>query len=313
MLYRNRNSRVTVFAPAKLNLFLKVLGQRVDGYHELETLMVSVGLYDTLVLTDPLIGVEADRAPVGVTHGQLHLVCRDAGPRGGQRRQLPPAGPENLVFRAAKLLRDISGTTRSARIELVKRIPLAAGLAGGSSDAAATLCGLNQLWELGLSIPELQRLGARLGSDVPFFLCSTSAAICRGRGEVIEPLPLRARFWFVIAHPQSGLSTADVYRHCRPSPIAWSAPQLASHLALGCLPQAADLFHNSLQEPAERLCPDVTRLKTAFARQPFAGHMMSGSGTSYFGMCRSRRQALQLAARLKASRLGDVFVVSNRP
>jgi 4-diphosphocytidyl-2-C-methyl-D-erythritol kinase len=117
----------------------------------------------------------------------------------------------------------------------------------------------------------------------------------------------------VIARPQSGLSTADVYRHCRPSSISWSAPQLASQLAGGRLQEAAGLFHNALQEPAERLNPDVTRLKTAFARQPFAGHMMSGSGTSYFGLCRSRRQAQQLAARLKATRLGDVFVVSNRP
>jgi len=162
-------------------------------------------------------------------------------------------------------------------------------------------------------VTELQALGARLGSDIPFFLCSTSAAICRGRGEVVEPLPLRARFWFVIARPQSGLSTADVFRHCRPSSISWSAPQLADELARGRLQAAAGRFHNALQEPAERLSPDVTRLKTAFARQPFAGHMMSGSGTSYFGMCRSRRQAVQLAARLKATRLGDVFVVSIRP
>jgi 4-diphosphocytidyl-2-C-methyl-D-erythritol kinase len=210
-------------------------------------------------------------------------------------------------------LREHTGTTREARIELVKRIPMAAGLAGGSSDAAATLWGLNRLWNLGLSMDELMALGSRLGSDIPFFLCSTSAAICRGRGEIVEPLPLRARFWFVIARPPSGLSTADVYRHCRPSAIPWSAPQLADHLAGGRLQAAAGLFHNALQGPAERLNPDVTRLKTAFARQPFAGHMMSGSGTSYFGMCRSRRQARQLAARLKATRLGDVFVVSIRP
>ena len=333
MLYRVSTPHVTVFAPAKLNLFLKVLEKRADGYHELETLMLSVGLYDTLVLTDPLDLDDTGRDTTvdnsagtlrtgtlrtgtlgnGTSSGRLHLTCYDGGSQGGPRRELPGAGLDNLVLRAAQLLRDVSGTTRGARIELVKRIPLAAGLAGGSSDAAATLWGLNRLWGLGLSVPELQALGARLGSDIPFFLCSTSAAICRGRGEVVEPLPLRARFWFVIARPPSGLSTADVYRHCRPSPISWSAPQLARHLAGGNLQAAASLFHNALQEPAERLNPDVTRLKTAFARQPFAGHMMSGSGTSYFGMCRSRRQAVQLAARLKATRLGDVFVVSNRP
>lgn len=322
MLYRVSTTHVTVFAPAKLNLFLKVLGKRADGYHELETLMVSVGLYDTLTLSDesrPETGGNAvgghstgERAR-GSASGELQLTCYDGNSSSGCRRELPGAGQDNLVLRAAHLLREFTGTTRGARIELVKRIPLAAGLAGGSSDAAATLWGLNRLWNLGLSVSELMALGARLGSDIPFFLCSTSAAICRGRGEVVEPLPLRARFWFVIARPQSGLSTADVYRHCRPSPISWSAPQLAGELAGGRLQAAAGLFHNALQEPAERLNPDVTRLKTAFARQPFAGHMMSGSGTSYFGVCRSRLQARQLAARLKATRLGDVFVVSIRP
>jgi 4-diphosphocytidyl-2-C-methyl-D-erythritol kinase len=312
MLYRLSDTHVTVFAPAKLNLFLKVLEKRADGYHELETLMVSVGLYDTLDLTDDARDTTGHNS-TETSRGNLQLTCYDGGSQRKHRRELPGAGPDNLVWRAAQLLRDVTGTTRGARIELVKRIPLAAGLAGGSSDAAATLWGLNRLWDLGLSVTELQALGAKLGSDIPFFLCSTSAAICRGRGEVVEPLPVRGRFWFVIARPQSGLSTADVYRHCRPSPISWSAPQLASHLAGGRLQAAAGLFHNALQEPAERLNSDVTRLKTAFARQPFAGHMMSGSGTSYFGMCRSRRQAQQLAARLKATRLGDVFVVSNRP
>src|SRR5579872_6446056 len=312
MLYRVSTTQVTVFAPAKLNLFLKVLGKRADGYHELETLMVSVGLYDTLVLTHDSNDATGDHS-TETSRNRLRLTCCDGGSRGGTRRELPGTGSDNLVLRAAQLLRESTGTMRGARIELVKRIPLAAGLAGGSSDAAAALWGLNRLWGLGLSDSQLKALGARLGCDVPFFLCSTSAAICRGRGEVVEPLSLRGRFWFVIARPLSGLSTADVYRRCRPSSISWSAPELASHLADGKLQAAAGLFHNALQEPAERLNPDVTRLKTAFARQPFSGHMMSGSGTSYFGMCRSRRQALQLAARLRATRLGDVFVVSNRP
>src|SRR6185369_5748176 len=115
----------------------------------------------------------------------------------------------------------------------VKRIPLAAGLAGGSSDAAATLWGLNRLWGLGLSLLELQALAARLGSDIPFFLCSSSAAICRGRGEVVEPQPLPARFWFVVARPHLGLATADVYRHCRPSAVTWLARYVLERLARG--------------------------------------------------------------------------------
>ena len=117
----------------------------------------------------------------------------------------------------------------------------------------------------------------------------------------------------MIVRPATGLSTAEVYRHCRPSAVKWSATDLATQLARGRLAVAAGLFHNALQEPAERLNADVTRLRRAFARQPFAGHLMSGSGTSYFGLCRTRRQGQQLSARLKAARLGDVFVVSSRP
>ncbi len=301
MLCRGRSITVRVLAPAKLNLFLRVLGKRPDGYHELETLMLSVGLYDTLTLTDG-----AD--------GELRLACFDGAPRRRDvRRELPGAGGDNLVLRAAELLRNKTGCPRGARIELVKRIPMAAGLAGGSSDAAATLLGLNRLWQLGLSATELQLLGAELGSDIPFFLGSSPAAICRGRGEIVEPVPLPGRFWFVIARPPAGLSTAEVYRHCRPSSVTWCAADVVKHLARGRLMSAAGLFHNALTEPAERLSGDVTRTKAAFARQPFAGHSMSGSGSAWFGLCRSKPQAFHLAARLKAARLGDVFVASSRP
>lgn len=301
MLCRGRSITVRVLAPAKLNLFLRVLGKRPDGYHELQTLMLSVSLYDTLTLTD-------DPA------GELRLACFDGAPRRTDaRRELPGAGRDNLVFRAADLLRQKTGCSRGARIELIKRIPMAAGLAGGSSDAAAALLGLNRVWQLGLSSTELQLLGAELGSDIPFFLGPSPAAICRGRGEIVDPIALPGRLWFVIARPPTGLSTADVYRHCRPSSVNWSAEDVVRRLARGDLVRGAGLFHNALTEPAERLSGDVTRIKTAFAGQPFAGHSMSGSGSAWFGLCRSKSQAFHLAARLKAARLGDVFVASSRP
>lgn len=301
MLYRELTNSVRVDTPAKLNLFLNVLGKRSDGYHELETLMVTVGLHDTLEFRDD---------PAGI----ISLRCFDSASRSEETssRELP-AGAENLVYRAADLLRRESGIARGAQINLHKRIPLASGLAGGSSDAAATLVGLNRLWKLGLTPGELHSFAARLGSDIPFFLCSTSAAVCRGRGEIIEPLALPLGLHFVVARPPSGLSTAEVFRHCRSSQTARSVSHLAECLARGRVERAAKLFHNSLQEPAERLNAEVTRLKRAFTRLPFVGHQMSGSGTSYFGLCRSRRQALQLAARLRAARLGDVFVAQCRP
>lgn len=303
MLFQRQVSTVVVYAPAKLNLFLNVLGKRSDGFHELETLMLSVGLYDTLRLAEN-------------PSGDLDLRCVDVRPRSTSRavpdQQLPKT-QDNLVLRAASLLRESTGTRRGAHITLFKRIPLAAGLAGGSTDAAAALAGLNQLWGLGLSAGELQRMAAQLGSDIPFFLAEQPAAICRGRGEIIEPLRLPLRLHFVIARPRTGLSTALVFRHCQPGRAGWSAGELAENIKRGRLRRAAQLFHNTLQEPAESLNADVTQLKAAFSRQPFAGHLMSGSGTSYFGLCVNRRQAQHLASRLRATRLGDVFVAQSRP
>ena len=306
MLIRDEATAVVVGAPAKLNLFLEVLGRRTDGYHELETLMVTVGLYDTLRFT---------HSPTG----DLCLTCIDARSRlrpDAARDPLPlSTGTENLVIRAALLLKETTGTKLGAEIQLTKRIPLAAGLAGGSTDAAATLAGLNRLWKLGLSAVELQELGARLGSDVPFFLATggTGAAICRGRGELIEPVSLPQRLHFVIVRPRSGLSTAQVFKHCRPGSSGKRVQNLVCALQQGRLRNAAASLHNDLQSAAELLNADVTQVKRAFERMPFIGHLMSGSGTSYYGLCAHRRQAATLAARLRGARLGDVMTVRSRP
>lgn len=300
MLLRREEAFIVAAAPAKLNLFLKVLGKRADGYHELETVMVSVDLYDTLRFSPD-------------SSGSLSLRCDDSGANQETGSRAVPEGGDNLIVRAAELLRRETGVTSGARIELWKRIPMAAGLGGGSSDAAATLAALNLLWNLNLSSGELQSLAARLGSDIPFFLSSAVGAICRGRGEQIEPLSLPLSLHFVVARPKSGLSTADVYRHCRPASIPWSADDFVEALKSWRLRPVAGRLHNSLQEPAERLNADVVNLRNVFSTQPFLGHQMSGSGTSYFGLCATRRHAHRLAARIRAHRLGDVFIASSRP
>src|SRR5437868_14004366 len=158
---------LSLLAPAKVNLFLEVLGQRPDGFHELETLMVAVDLCDRLEFRPD-------------DSGALTLTCDDPG---------LTCGPDNLVLKAAEQLRRSTKETRGARIHLEKRIPMQAGLGGGWSDAAATLKGLNQLWRLGLADAELARLGAEVGSDVAFFF-SPGAAWCTGRGEKVEPVTL---------------------------------------------------------------------------------------------------------------------------
>ncbi len=297
MLFRHHGGTLSVWTPAKLNLFLEILGKRADGYHELETVMVTVGVFDTLYFTE----TDTD---------EICLTCHDTTSNGSEQNLLT-LGDDNLVVRAAKLLCRYIGDQRGVNIHLTKRIPVAAGLAGGSSDAAATLEALNRFWKLNLTSRELRDLAAQLGSDISFFIGNTRAAICHGRGEKVTPLSIPAGLHFVVVRPQSGLSTADVFRGCLASDQPFSADNLVSSLKKGNLGEAARYFYNALQKRAEHLNPDVTHLRERFSAQTVLGHMMSGSGTAYFGLCANRFQAQAVAARLRAMRLGQVHVASS--
>lgn len=316
MLLRQTGRTLVVHAPAKLNLFLKVLGKRSDGYHELETLMVTVGCYDTLRFREDDLSAspspKASAMPGEIQPPGIHLSCRWATAPTWSSDALP-TGRDNLVVRAAELLRQVTGTSQRVSIELTKRIPLAAGMAGGSSDCAATLFALNRLWKLGLSELQLMELASRLGSDIAFFLTRASAALCRGRGELTEPVTTSMRLHFVIAKPRTGLSTATVFRQYRPTGLPQSVQPLIGALRAGRLSLAADRLHNALQAPSEELNADVLRLRETFSRLPFLGHQMSGSGTSYFGICSHREQALALAARIRAAGRDRVFVAATQP
>lgn len=301
MRVRHVNGGVRVEAPAKLNLFLEILGKRSDGFHELETLMATVGLYDTLVFREE-------------PSDCVQLQCRDAGckPLDAPREPIP-SDERNLVVRAACLLKDRTNCTRGVSVTLTKRIPAAAGLAGGSSDAAATLAALNRLWSLGLPRTELQALAAELGSDVPFFLCGRPIALCRGRGERVEPLAVAVRLFAVIVQPPVGLSTAEVYRLCRSSGSPKSAGPLCEVLRNGEHGRLAESMHNALQAPAETLCSQIEEIAKRFAAETGVAHQMSGSGSAYFGLCRNWRQARQVAARMRARFTGQVAVAEICP
>lgn len=301
MFVRRRGSTVSLDAPAKLNLFLEVLARRPDGYHELETLMVAVDLCDSLRFVEE-------------PSGRVDLRCAFAFPGrpcDADRASWAP-DPNNLVVRAANLLREATGTKRGATIRLTKRIPWAAGLGGGSSDAAATLVGLNDLWGLGLSRGELLTLGARLGSDIPFFLAGSNAAVCRGRGEQVEPVLLGAPLAAVVVRPASGLSTAEVYRRCRPAVDPLPVAPLVDSLRRGRVASLARRLHNALQPPALALNADVARLQQRFDDSRVLGHALSGSGSAWFGLCADRRQAATVAARMQAAGAGRVHVVRCR-
>jgi 4-diphosphocytidyl-2-C-methyl-D-erythritol kinase len=267
---------LVVWAPAKVNLFLEVVGKRPDGYHEIATLMVAVRLFDTLVFRDE-------------PGGELRLECTHP--------QLS-AGPDNLVLRAAHLLQERTGLKRGARIRLVKRIPLAAGLAGGSSDAAATLAGLNQLWKLDLPHEELSKLAGAIGSDVAFFL-SGPAAWCTGRGEKVQPMTLGAPLNFVLLCPPFGLSTAEVYRHVIVPEKAASGDEIRDAMAAGDVERVAGALHNRLERAALTLSPRLLNYRERLLREQPAGVLMSGSGSTFFALCSSRGQAKRIARKLK--------------
>jgi len=267
---------VVVWAPAKVNLFLEVLGKRPDGYHEIATLMLAVRLYDTLVFR---------AAPAG----EIKLECT--------RKDLS-TGPDNLVMRAAQLLRERTGCDKGCHIRLVKRIPMGAGLGGGSSDAAATLLGLNRVWQLGLWRPELAKLGAEVGSDVPFFF-HAPAAWCTGRGEVVEPTPVGPSLDFVLLFPPFGLRTADVYARVQPgTPRDGAAIRTA--LAQGTPETIGPLLFNRLQEAATAVDGRIAEYDRRLADLHPAGHLMSGSGSTLFALCTGPAEATRLAEALRS-------------
>ena len=301
MYIRASDTLVEVWAPAKINLFLEVLGKRDDGFHEIETLMTPVGLFDTLYFQ-----AETKRRGAATSIG---LTCQwSSGCWGDRRGEKLPEGADNTVVRAVRLLQERTGTSAGATLRLVKRIPQAAGLAGGSSDAAAALAAANRGWRLGLSQAELAELAAQIGSDAPFFLAG-GPAVCRGRGERVEPISRLGALRFVVVKPPDGLKTREVYARCQRAEAPRSSAALVEALRRGDIHGAGRLLHNQLQPAAEELSPWIARLKREFDKLDVAGHQMSGSGASYFGLCRGARHARRLARRLRARGVGDVFAV----
>jgi 4-diphosphocytidyl-2-C-methyl-D-erythritol kinase len=279
MLIRRQPAGLVVRTPAKVNLHLEVLRRRDDGYHDLATLMVAVNLYDTLEFTeDP--------------SGAVRLQCDHDN---------LSAGPDNLVCRAAEAVRRRAGHAGGVTIRLRKRIPLAAGLAGGSSDAAATLAGLNRLWALGWDRALLAELGAGLGSDVPFFF-STPAAWCTGRGERAEPFGLGRPLDFVLVCPPVGLSTAEVFRDLTVPVEPQSGREVRDAARAGDVEELGRRLFNRLQPVAERLCPAVADARERLARLGPAGQLMSGSGSTVFALCRDAGEALRVARSLGQAR-----------
>jgi 4-diphosphocytidyl-2-C-methyl-D-erythritol kinase len=289
MYVRNLGKSALVLAPAKVNLSLEVLFKRADGFHEIESIIAPVGIFDTIEFTP-------------AEHGEIRLTCRWSAGLANKSAGDLPSGEKNLVWRAVALLRERAGVSAGADIGLIKRIPSAAGLGGASSDAAAALVAANLAWQVHWPRQRLALLAAEIGSDAAFFM-QNGASICRGRGERIEKLSA-CRLHVVVVRPPLGLSTPLVYQACRPTDAPMSSKPLELALTQGKVADAARMFHNRLEEAAFALSPGMVRLRTEFSRQGLLGHQMSGSGSSYFGVCCHARQARRIASRLRARRLG---------
>ncbi|MEX0794186.1 MAG: 4-(cytidine 5'-diphospho)-2-C-methyl-D-erythritol kinase [Pirellulaceae bacterium] len=306
MFFQRSATGVSVLTPAKVNLYLELLGKRDDGFHELETIMASVDLYDSIqVIPDSAGKITLDcrwakgEIQTAEALGMADLLLGDL-----------PNAHDNLIWKAAERLRSAYDVAQGAQIVVEKKIPAAAGFGGASSDAAATLFALNMAWELGLEMEQLAEIAAELGSDVPFFLntgtLGSGVAICRGRGERIEELP-PAKLHLVLIRPAGGLSTAAVYREATIPTQPHSIDPMVSSLAEQDFRGIAAAMHNRLAAPARKLSTEIDRLAIACDQLDVVAHQMSGSGSGYFALCRDRNHAHRVANQLKAQHLGLVF------
>lgn len=278
---------VTVQVPAKVNLQLSVGPVRPDGYHEIATIFHAVSLYDEVEVAP------AGRAVVTVT---------------GEDAQSVPAGEGNLAMRAAAVLAGETGQARPVGITIRKRIPVAAGLAGGSADAAAALVGCNELWRTGLRQAELAVLAARIGSDVAFALAG-GTSVGRGRGEQLTPALVTGQYHWVLAFAAAQLSTPEVYRACdriratrnlavtRPTP----GTGLLAALRSGDPAEVGPLLSNDLQPAALSLRPDLRRTLAVGRSAGALGSIVSGSGPTCAFLVADAEQAVDLAVALSGA------------
>lgn len=250
-----------ISAPAKINTFLKIVGKRENGYHDLQMIMVPVSLYDDLVLEDAPGDIEFFSD--GLTDDGM-------------------VAEKNLCWRAASLLRETYHVKRGAKIYLKKRIPLGAGLGGGSSDAASVLIGLNKLWELNLPPERLAEIGVKLGADVAFF-CFGVPAMVTGIGDRVEPLKKFPNLMILLINPGIHIATKDVYQTFdlllteKSSNVSF--PQIFNHLGDVC-----SSLHNDLERVVLQSCPEIVRIKGFLRDCGAKGVLMSGSGSTVFGV-----------------------------
>lgn len=287
----------SLIAPAKINLYLEILGDRPDGYHELVMILQSIELADQINLR----AIGTDAILIHCDHPQV------------------PIDKSNLAYRAAELMAkefpSVFAKFGGVEITIKKHIPVAAGLAGGSTDAAAVLVGVDMMWHLGLTQPELQDLAAKLGSDVPFCLAG-GTAIATGRGEQLSPLPDLDNLYVVLAKNRNiMISTPWAYQTYRAQfghtyvHDSESLESRAARVHSGPIvhaiynknkPEIGQLLHNDLEKVVLPTTPQVAQLREAFQSSGVLGTMMSGSGPTVFALCESQAHATEVQQKVRA-------------
>ncbi|EGQ3630414.1 4-(cytidine 5'-diphospho)-2-C-methyl-D-erythritol kinase [Staphylococcus pseudintermedius] len=273
-------------APAKINLTLDTLYKRDDGYHEVEMIMTTIDLSDRLSFekrNDSRIVLKVDETFI-------------------------PSDDRNLAYRAALLMKETYQIKQGVTITLEKNIPVAAGLAGGSSDAAATMRGMNRLFELNRSLDELSELSAAIGSDVPFCVYGTTS-LCKGRGEILEILPKTPSAWVIVAKPQAGLSTPEIYGGLDLSqPFPVHTEQCLKAIEENDYDALCKSLSNRLEPVSMQLQPEIAKIKTNMLNNGADGALMSGSGPTVYGFAQRERQARHIFNAVSGC-CNDVYLV----
>ena len=273
-------------APAKINLSLDVLYKRPDQYHEVEMVMTTVDLADRIelrTLDEDIIKIDSENRYI-------------------------PNDERNLAYRAAKLLKETYHITQGVEIILEKNIPVAAGLAGGSSDAAATLRGLNRLWSLGLTKHQLAELGSKIGSDISFCVYN-STALAQGRGEIITELPAPPSCWVVLAKPSIGVSTKMIYKNLNlDRPIHPNTSEMVNAIKNNDYIAMCNNVGNILESVTIPSYPQVNQIKSQMERSGADAALMSGSGPTVFSLVKQESRAHRIYNSLRGF-CDEVYIV----
>ncbi|MDD4879531.1 MAG: 4-(cytidine 5'-diphospho)-2-C-methyl-D-erythritol kinase [Candidatus Omnitrophica bacterium] len=271
---------ISLKPPAKINLYLKVLRKRPDGYHDIETVFERIDLCDELTLK-PIpedIVVKCDDPQV-------------------------PCDKRNLIYRAAQMLREKCGVLDGVEMTLKKNIPVAAGLGGASSDCAYALRGLNELWDLKLNKSQLFEIGSAIGADVAFFLLDSGRAIGRGKGEILEPCvdgQEKSVFWYLLVNPGFPVLAKDAYEGLSLGLTSAPSDSRINPVRLNGIEfeDLGELLSNSLETPVECKFKAISDMKSAIKKAGLRFSMMSGSGPTVYGVASGKEEALEAKSRL---------------